>query len=182
MPEDPRIWPLIGQDVKRTSHNVGLRNPLTDTKRRGLEFSPTIQLSARLYTGIIRAGIANAFEENFSVASPFINEPIFVLLDFARNEEVLARPARTLFECSVVVDDSILEPGRRQLKHAQLCHEQTGVFLGINLSVWKAITEGYWKIVRLVVFCKRRKLVRYLVSEYGVLARRKAGCRARSKS
>jgi hypothetical protein len=46
-----------------------------------------------MHAGVVWACVANVLEDDFSVSNPFIYEPILVLFDLIRNEEILACPA-----------------------------------------------------------------------------------------
>jgi hypothetical protein len=82
---------------------------------------------------------------NFSVSSPLFHKPILVLFHFSRNEKVLACPAGSLLERSIVVDYCILYSlysAGREVEVAKLLDKEAGVARDIDFSIWQPISKG----------------------------------------
>ena len=95
MPVHPWRRKSVRENVEAAAHNVGLGDTLADAKRTDVaarQVSSLVQLSTRFQKDRIGAFLIKVFKDHVLEARPLIDEAIFVLFHFARDQKVFSRP------------------------------------------------------------------------------------------
>ena len=98
----------VSEHLECTSGNIALGNSLTDAKVACVGHSPSVEIFPCCRAGVVVAGTVDFLAQYGFVPFPLLDKAVFEFFQLASYHQTFACPSRTLFECTVIVDYSVL--------------------------------------------------------------------------